>query len=93
MRVRLPLRIPCSISSIGQSNELLIRGVQVRVLYAAPNKRVVMERKEFTPEEIKQIKESAMENARVSLLLEGIIISDADFEKIKAIADDLEKVI
>ncbi|QTJ63345.1 hypothetical protein [Salmonella phage STWB21] len=52
-----------------------------------------MERREFTPEEIEQIKESAMKNARVSLALEGIVISDANFEKIKAIADELEKVI
>lgn len=55
--------------------------------------RLAMERKEFTLKEIEQIKESAMENARVSLALEGIIISDANFEKIKAIADELEKVI
>lgn len=52
-----------------------------------------MERREFTSEEIDQIKESAMENARTSLALEGIIISDTDFEKIKSIADELEKVI
>ncbi|WLW41137.1 hypothetical protein LPEKDOOE_00042 [Salmonella phage KKP 3953] len=39
-----------------------------------------MERREFTPEEIEQIKESAMKNARVSLALEGIVISDANFE-------------
>lgn len=55
--------------------------------------RLAMERREFTPEEIEQIKESAMENARVSLALEGIIISDANFEKIKSIANKLEKVI
>lgn len=47
----------------------------------------------FTPEEVERIKESAMKNARASLALEGIIISDVDFEKIKAIADELEKVI
>lgn len=52
-----------------------------------------MERREFTPEEIEQIKESAMENARASLALEGIILSDTDFEKIKSIANELEKVI
>ncbi|UIS74125.1 hypothetical protein [Escherichia phage EC104] len=52
-----------------------------------------MERREFTPEDIEQIKESATKNARISLSLEGIIISDVNFEKIKAIADELEKVI
>ncbi|AFQ22226.1 hypothetical protein My1_067 [Pectobacterium phage My1] len=49
--------------------------------------------KQLTPEQIEKIKESAMNNARASLALEGITISDVNFEKIKAIADELEKVI
>lgn len=52
-----------------------------------------MERKEFTSEQIAKIRESAMNNARISCALEGMYISDANFEKIKAIADELEKII
>lgn len=52
-----------------------------------------MKSKDFTPEEIQKIKESAMENCRVSMAIEGKHISDSDWEKIKLIADRLEKVI
>ena len=52
-----------------------------------------MKRREFTPEEIAKIRESAMNNARASCALEGMYISDANFEKIKAIADELEELI
>lgn len=52
-----------------------------------------MKRKEFTKEQIAKLIENSMSNARASLALEGIYISDTNFEKIKAIAADLEKVI
>lgn len=48
---------------------------------------------EYTPEEIDQICESAMNSTRASYALEGMYISDHDFEKIKAIAYELEQVV
>ncbi len=47
----------------------------------------------MTKNQIKKIKDSAMNNARVSLFLEGRKISDNDFRKIKLISKELEKVI
>lgn len=52
-----------------------------------------MKRKDFTPEEVRKIQESAMNNCRVSMAIEGKYISDADWEKIKRIADRLDKII
>lgn len=47
----------------------------------------------MTKEHINKIKESAMKNARASMALDGKKISDVDFEKVKRIASQLEKVI
>ncbi|QIN99511.1 hypothetical protein HWD22_gp140 [Salmonella phage bombadil] len=47
----------------------------------------------LTEEEKQKIIESAMNNARASMSLEGIYISDTNFAKIKAIASELEQII
>lgn len=47
----------------------------------------------MTKEQLNKIKESTMKNSRVSMTLDGRKISDTDFEKIKRIASQLEKVI